>query len=224
MIKRISKNHVLVEVTCLRHKRVPFGNGMSVIVDPGFAKEQHAQTHGIVREVPEALYFNDKDIHGVEFDTDIEVQEGDKVFFHYLQINKAVSGNRYIYKDGKFFIFIKYDSLFCGIRNDEIVMFNGWMLLEPIELAVDEAKNYITTLPKDRQEHDPLMGKIKHVGAPVKQYFFPGETDEGINVKEGDTVIFLPHSDIPLEYPMHQSLTEKYFRVQRKELLSIYLN
>ena len=45
-----------------------------------------------------------------------------------------------------------------------------------------------------------------------------------LHVEKGDTVIFLPHSDIPLEYDMHQSLKEKYYRVQRKELLSIYLN
>ncbi len=67
--------------------------------------------------------------------------------------------------------------------------------------------------------------KIEFLGDPVKEYWWgKSETDEGINVKEGDTVIFLPHSDIPLEYDMHQSLNKKYYRVQRKELLSIYLN
>jgi len=103
-------------------------------------------------------------------------------------------------------------------------MFNGWMLLKPIKLAVDKEKKYLDTLPKNRQEHDPLMGEIAFVGDPVDQYFYGSETDSGVDVKKGDTVIFLPESDIPVEYPMHQSLKQKYFRVQRKELLSIYIN
>ena len=103
-------------------------------------------------------------------------------------------------------------------------MFNGWMLLKPVDKAVDEEKGYIDTLPKDRQEHDPLMGEIVHIGAPVEDYFYGSESDDGIEVKKGDIVIFMPHSDIPLEYPMHKNLEDTYFRVQRKELLSIYVN
>jgi hypothetical protein len=103
-------------------------------------------------------------------------------------------------------------------------MFNGWMLLKPVEVVVDEEKKYIDTLPKDRQKHDPLMGEIVYAGEPVEEYFYGSETDEGVDVNIGDKVIFLPHSDIPLEYPMHKSLDQVYFRAQRKELLSIYVN
>ena len=224
MIQRIPKNHLLVEVDCLRHKKIAFQSGMEIIVDPGFAKEQHAQTHGIVRNIPEALYFSSRDLESVEFKTPITVKPGDKVFFHYLQINKAVNQNKTIYKDGKYFIFIKHDSLFFGERDGEYIMFNGWMLLKPVALAVEEKKTYIDTLPKNRQAHDPLMGEIAFAGDPVEKYYYGSETDAGIDVKVGDKVIFLPESDIPVEYPMHQSLEQKYFRVQRKELLSIYLN
>ena len=106
-----------------------------------------------------------------------------------------------------------------------MIMLNGWMLLEPIERAVNKESKVITTLPRDIQKKDPLKGKIIHVGTPVKEYFYGKvEADNGIDVKKGDTVIFLPHSDIPLEYSMHQSLKEVYYRVQRKELLSIYIN
>lgn len=224
MIKRIPKNHVLVEVDCLRHKKIAFQNGFNIIVDPGFAKEQHAQTHGIVRNIPEGLYFNRNDIESLEFETPITVKPGDKVFFHYLQINKAVNQNKAIYKNGKYYIFVKHDSLFFGIRDGEHIMFNGWMLLKPIEVAVDEKKKYLDTLPKNRQDHDPLMGEIAFAGPSVDKYFYGSESDKGIDVEVGDKVIFLPESDIPVEYPMHQSLKQKYFRVQRKELLSIYIN
>jgi len=225
-MKRIPKNHVLVEVSCLRHRKIAFESGSEIIVDPSFKPEEHAQTRGIVRSIPEGLYFNNKDImESVEYLTDIEVEVGDQVFFHYLQINIAISEKKVLIEDGKFFIFIRYDSLFCAIRNNNMIMLNGWMLLEPIERAVNKESKVITTLPRDRQKKDPLKGKIIHVGTPVKEYFYGKvEADNGIDVKKGDTVIFLPHSDIPLEYSMHQSLKEVYYRVQRKELLSIYIN
>lgn len=225
MIKRIPKNHVLVEVTCLRHKKIPFKSGMDIIVDPDFAKEQHAQTRGIVKAIPEALYFNTQDNESTEYKTPITAKVGDEVFFHYLQVNRAVNENKTIYKDGKYYIFISHDSIFCTINDNGFKMHNGWILLEPIQLAVDKAKKYIDTLPKDRQDHDPLVAKIKYIGEPVEEYFYGyEEKDQGVDVKEGDTVIFSPNSDIPLEYPMHQSLDKKYFRAQRKELLSIILN
>ena len=205
MIKRIPKNHLLVEVDCLRHKRIAFKEGTEIIIDPTFGKEQHAQ-------------------NSLEFLTKIRVKPGDKVFFHYLQINQAVTQRKVLSKDNKFYIFIEHDSLFCGIRDDKMIMFNGWMLLKPVDKVIDQDKGYIDTLPKDRQKHDPLMGEIVHIGEPVEEYFYGSETDEGIDVKPGDTVIFLPHSDIPLEYPMHKSLDQTYFRAQRKELLSIYQN
>ena len=227
MVKRIPRNHVLIEVDHLRHKKIAFESGTEIIVDPTFSPQQHAQTSGIVKSVPEALYYNklDRGFESVEYLTDINIQVGDKAFFHYLQIDIAINQRRIIEEDGKFFIFIKYDSLFMSIRDGEMVMHNGWMLLKPIDKAVDKASVVNTRIPKNRQKHDPLKGEIAHIGNPVKEYWWgKNETDAGIDVEKGDTVIFLPHSDIPLEYDMHQSLKEKYYRVQRKELLSIYLN
>lgn len=222
---KIPKNHVLVEVSCLRHEKISFESS-EIIVDPTFAPEQHAQTNGIVKAIPESLYFNNKDVmQSVEFLVDIDVKVGDHVFFHYLQINNAIGKKQVIYKDGKFYIFIRHDSLFCGIRDNEIIMFNGWMLLKPIEKASEKIDNFNPILPKNRQTFEPLMGEIAHLGKPVKEYYYgKHEADSGINVEKGQIVAFLPHSDIPLEYDMHQSLKDKFFRVQRKELLGIYNN
>jgi hypothetical protein len=220
---RIPKNHVLVEVGFLRHKKIAFQSGTEIIVDPSFVKEQHAKTNGIVKAIPEALYFNPLDpMQSSEYLTNINVKVGDEVFFHYLQVNTAVNERKIIEEDGKFYIYINHDSLFCSIRDDEMIMHNGWMLLEPMDLAVDEKKTYIDRIPRHRQSHDPLKGRIVHLGDQVEKYIFGSETDAGIYVKKGDIVIFLPNSDIPLEYHMHQSLDKKYYRVQRKELLSLY--
>jgi hypothetical protein len=223
MTKVIPKNYVLVELSTLRHEKIATKSGSEIILDPTFHPEQHAQISGVVSVVPESLYFNEKDVmNSVDYVTDIDVKIGDKVFFHYLQINIAISNKRIIEEDGKLFVFVEHDSLFCGIRNDKVVMFNGWMLLKPMSKASDKEDKIIPGRPTDRQTYEPLMGEITHIGSPVIKYFYgKQETDSGINVNAGDAVIFLPNSDIPLEYGMHQSLDEKFYRVQRKELLAI---
>jgi len=163
-------------------------------------------------------------MNSVEFLTDIDVKVGDNVFFHYLQINIAINRKMVLYENGKYYIFIRYDSLFCAIREKEgVVMFNGWMLLKPINKASYKKTEFNPNLPKDRQIYDPLMGEIAYLGKPVKEYYYgKHEADSGIEVEKGQLVAFLPNSDIPLEYDMHQSLNDKFYRVQRKELLGIY--
>jgi hypothetical protein len=221
---RIPKNHVLVEVEQLRHKKVSFESGTEIIVDPTFFPQKHAQTNGIIHAIPESLYFNQSDgMQSAEYVTNITAQVGDKVFFHYLQIDRAVAEKRIIEEDGKFFIFITHDSMFCSIRDNEVVMHNGWMLLEPIAIAID-GERPLSHLPRSRQKNDPLRGKIAFLGEKVTQYFYGSETDVGIDVETGDEVIFMPHSDIPFEYPIHETFNKPYFRVQRKEVLSHYIN
>ena len=170
MIGKIPQNHVLVEVDCLRHKKVAFQDGTQVIVDPSFVPEQHANTNGIVKAIPESLFFDKSDVFECsQYLSDIDVEVGDRIFFHYLQINEAVKHKKYLEEDGKFYVFIRHDSLFCGIRGEDIIMFNGWMLLEPVDVEKKKYNTVITTLPKDRQKKDPLKGKIIHVGSAVGQ-------------------------------------------------------
>lgn len=223
MIQRIPKSYVLVEVSCLRHKKINFQSGTEIIIDPTFHPEQHAETHGIVKAIPDNLYFKHGDVmDSMEMLISIDVKVNDKVYFHYLQINEALRQKKIIEEDGKIYIFIRHDSLFCGIRDGNMIMFNGWILLEPLEVMHSNS-NVLSKLPKNRIKKDTLKGKIVHIGNSVKEYFYnKHESDKGIDVSLNDTVIFLPDSDIPLEYKMHQDLDKVYFRVQRKDLLAKY--
>lgn len=221
MIKRIPQNYVLVEVGELYQDKVILKNGSDIIVDPSYEPEKHHQVSGIVKAVPDTLYFDKTDIEfSVEYVSPIEIEEGDIVFFHYLQISNALSNDYIINKDGVVSIFVRYDQCFCVIRDNEIKMLNGWILLEPIDYKDRPNSLFNTNLPSHRQKKDPLRGKIAHIGNPVEEYFWGNEKDDDINVEEGDVVTFLPHSDIPLEYRFHQSLNNVYFRVQRKDLLN----
>jgi len=47
------------------------------------------------------------------------------------------------------------------------------------------------------------------------------QSDEGVDVAVGDTVVIRKTNDIPLQYDLHQQVNQgvKLFRVQRRNLL-----
>ncbi len=223
MIERIPKSYVLVEVDSLFQDKILFQDGRELHIDPTYEPEKHHQTSGIVHTVPDSLHFDLKDMEfSMEYDVPIELKKGDKVFFHYLQISDAIKNKMLLTIEGKLHIFVRYDSCFCALREDEMVMLNGWMLLEPFGTTEELTSNVIDTkLPFHRRKPHPLKGEITSIGTPVKQYLWnKHESDKNINVSLGDKVMFLPHSDIPLEYGLHQKLDKVYYRVQRKDLLN----
>lgn len=223
MVERIPMNYVLVEVESLFHRNILFNDGREIYIDPTFEPEKHHRISGIVKEVPMELYFNLRDIEfSMEYDVPIELKKGDEVFFHYLQITSALENKSTITIDGKLHLFIKYDRCFCAIRNDEMVMLNGWMLLEPYGEASRPTSDVINTnIPINRRKPHPLKGVISKMGLPVDTYLWAKhESDKDIDVSLGDKVMFLPQSDIPLEYGLHQKLNKIYYRVQRKDLLN----
>lgn len=223
MIERIPKSFVLVEVDSLFHDKILFDDGRELLIDPTYEPEKHHQVSGIVHTVPDSLYYNKKDMEfSMEYDVPVELKKGDKVFFHYLQITKVLSESLMLTIDDKLHIFVRYDSCFCAIRDDNFIMLNGWMLLEPYGNTERlESEVLDLHLPFNRRKPHPLKGEITHIGEPVKEYLWSNhESDKNINVSLGDKVMFLPHSDIPLEYDMHQELNKVYYRVQRKDLLN----
>ena len=223
MIERIPKNFVLVEVESLFHEKIIFKDGSEFIIDTTYEPEKHNQVSGIVHTVPDDLYFNTSDMEfSMEYDVPIEIEKGDMVFFHYLQLSEAIKNNYIMMIDDKMHVYVRYDQCFCAIRNKEVIMLNGWILLEPFGEEETLRSDLINVnLPFHRRKAHPLRGEIAHIGLPVKKYLWSKyETDQDIAVGYGDKVMFLPHSDIPLEYGLHQTLEKLYYRVQRKDLLS----
>ena len=221
MIQRIPKNYVLVEVDSLIHDKILFKDGSKLIVDTTYEPDKHNQVFGVVHTAPDDLYFDPKEMEfSVEYDIPMEIKKGDKIFYHYLQISTAIKQDLVLNIGGKTHIFVRYDQCFCAMRGDQVIMLNGWMLLEPYGLEDVLTSEVIKIRPGNRRPH-PLKGKIAHIGTPVNKYLWSAhESDDHINVKSGDKVMFLPYSDIPLEYGIHQTLDQTYYRVQRKDLLN----
>ena len=219
----IPSSYVLVEVESLLHKNILFKNGGELLIDPSFEPEKHYRVSGIVKAVPESLYFNPTDMEfSMEFDVSMDLKVGDNVFFHYLQMDRAIKEELLIEIDGKQHIYIRYDSCFCAFRGEEVVMLNGWMLLEPYGTEEQIQSDFLDLQLRTRKtKPHPLKGKILHASSPVKTYLWgKHEKDDGIDIEEGDVVSFLPYSNIPPEYGLHESLGKVFYRTQRKELLT----
>ncbi len=108
----------------------------------------------------------------MEYDVPIELQKGDKVFFHYLQLDAAIKGNMLMTISDKLHAFIRYDQCFCAMRDGEFITLNGWMLLEPYGEDDTPVSEILYTKISNRKKYHPLKGKIVHLGTPVSEYLW----------------------------------------------------
>ena len=163
--------------------------------------------------------------------TDIELQEGDRVICYYLAIVNAFKPEqqRYFIKDQDRYVFIPYSSIFVCIRNGNIIPINGYCLIEPCEDPfMAEVRNRfqkinIQLITNEKSNVNVSFGKVKYLGRPNREYADEGVSDDGVDVKEGDTVVLRKVSDIPLQYPLHQKLDggKTFWRCQRRKILAI---
>lgn len=223
-IDRIPKNYVLIEVPLERHESVKMGNGEELYLDSTYEPEKHARNYGTVLKVPDRLKYSGVkgDEYSLEYDADMDLEVGDIAYFHYLESAKAVKRGQVFEVDGKRAVMIRYDRIFFARRGDELVMANGWILVEPI--YEDEIKSDIIIIP-DTAKGKPktLEGIVRHVGSGIREYIFGKENGADTNeVSVGDHIAFTKYSNIPIEYGLHETLDKTYFRVQQKDILGIY--
>ena len=226
-ISKMATNYVLVEAPQQLVEEVNM-NGTRLYIDPTYEVQKHALTHGKVVMVPDKLFFSNNPKRAdatLEFGTEMELKVGDIAYFHYLQPERAIVEGRVITHEGKRCIIIKYDTIFCAIRDDDFIMVNGWMLVEVEKEG--SFKSSILHVPDNHQERkNTLRGTIAHLGTPNYGYKFEkisGESDwGGKDLKKGDKVMFEKFSDIPIEYDMHKTIEGEYYRMQRKDIMGTF--
>lgn len=215
-------NYVLIEPS-RGNDEIILPSGLKLYIDITFEKEKHAVTTGTIIKTPKYLVFNRKRAAvSVEFDVDMTLLPGDKVFFHYLVSENCIKDGRYYEVDGRIYFMVKYDRIFCAKRGDEVVMVNGWVLVEPVEEDVYKTNLILPEYLK--KQVSQKEGIVKYVGPAVRSYFFEPEIVENDkDAKPGDRILFSPNSDIPLEYDLHASFEgkKKYFRMQRKDIFGV---
>lgn len=220
-------NYVVVKLDP-ENDRIKLKSGTEIFIDTSYDPGKHVVRTGEVVGLPLSL----RGGGDMPWDTDMELREGDRVVMYYLAVQNCLSKEqkKYYRKDGQTLIFIKYHNIYAAIRNGKIIPINGFVLAEPMEdpeweRVVADAKSKGIDLPDLRPPRfkEVTFGKIAYVGTPVKKYFGPHQSDDGVNIRPGDRVVMRRIRDIPVEYEYHAKLDggKKYYRVRRPDILAI---
>jgi co-chaperonin GroES (HSP10) len=167
---------VLVKVILTEKQRSESGLFLG---DSSWAEAEHVTRHGIIMCVPDRLYYEKRDGFGLEWDTSIEVEVGDHVWFGIMAAYDCP-----VIKNGNdYFFILKYGDLICKKIGDDLVPLNGYVLASSITVTERSA----SFLVKEYKEKN--KGIVKYVGSANKEYSH-GAVD-GLDILPGDNVVLL---------------------------------
>lgn len=210
-------NHVLVEPVgdpdVIKIGDFDFG------IDTSYQESKHQVTRGIVRAVPDSLYFTKKPgSHAtMPWLTDMELQVGDMVYYDYLTAMNAKNptSSTQFRVNGFDCIWMKYNQIYCAVREEEIVPVNGYCLVEPLKTMRSDMFDF-SIMDND---HDQSVGVLRHVGSLIRWYRYHKHADSA-EYKPGQIVLMKKVNDIPLESKYHESI-DRFWRVQRRNILGV---
>jgi hypothetical protein len=230
-IKLVEHNNMLLVERI--HDTSKYENSKLEVVKDWSAGE-HAERYFKVIKAPKTVFFDPRYPNSNSYATEMEVKEGDEII-----INLSESLNTFVYsfKD-KVYHTIKYDSIVCALRDGDIILVNGYVLIEPIKKSrkvIEHEIEYIV----------PNEGKIAHIGTRNSQYKrnYVGATTKLKPIEKqvvdwhdrdlyvGDEVVLDSTLAIngteqgatiwPLESSAHRKLDKHYFVCQRPQIVFI---
>lgn len=98
----------------------------------------------------------------IMWQTDIQIQPGDEVWLNYFDVLNSYD---LVYGERKMKM-VPYVSIICTVRNNEVIMCNGYTLLEDYEEVIG-AGPFSYKVKKKEQ------GIIRYIGKPNKRYYLP---------------------------------------------------
>jgi co-chaperonin GroES (HSP10) len=223
-------NMVLVKPRILNDKII-LNDGKELYIDTTYEVEKHQNIICDVIEIPDKLFFTRKKSYTtMPWDIDIEIQPGDVAYCFYLAIQNAIENkydSRCFIEDGEVYLLIRYDNIFMVLRGDQVIMCNGYVLVEgtkveyrkEIQKLLDIGLTYPGNLESKGKTN---YGIVRYIGAAPRMHLEKEFTSEG-DLKVGDEVIFDNHADIPLEYEVHQTFMKgkDIYRIKRKDILAV---
>ncbi len=217
-VKSVNTGYTLVQIDD-SNEWIKLGNG-KLWIDTTFEPEKHSQTKGIVIKNCEADVFSVDTVgdHYSHCTYDNEVKVGDAVIFHFLCVQDAINHGRYFVEDGKKLIFIRYDELYVILRSDKIIPINGWLLVEPKEVALPKTKLHVPDMVKGRRSM--TEGIVKYASSQVNYYDHDKKVGTDPDIQAGDEVRFRDVDAIPIQYELHAELGLLY-RMRRKDCYKV---
>lgn len=226
---KILSNLLLVKVDPT--DRIVLSNGFELYFDTRFEEQKAAPQTGMVLAVPERLRFSsDMTKPSIMYDTDMEVQVGDRIIFNFNAVDHATRTGLTFGSD----FFISYDQCYIAIReDDEVVCLNGSVIVEPLEDEVESTLVIPGTARKKLKTH----GIVRYASSnPVRQLrsnpmvnttACPMSTDGhgfrelGRYVEPGDVIQFHFSNAIPLQHyhELHGAVSKKLlYRMQHHDI------
>jgi len=209
-VSKTINNKVFVKLP-IENDKIKTKSGAVIYIDTSFEQEKHTDIICEVITPPEKFDY----VVGGEkrhWNTEIEIKQGDVVWTNYIMIRSNLETGAYIKEGDDIYMFIDYDTLVLAKREDEIIMLNGFCLVEPVE---EDVKSNLLLNKKKK------YGKIVKLANPNKEYKNKALTDN-VNVKVGDIISFDKFADIPVEYGMHKTLDKEYWKIQRRNMSVVW--
>lgn len=205
-------NYVLVKP--VDNTKIKTKSGFEFFIDTSWEKEKTAATTGEVIALPQKLYFNGNKLKkpsrisefmkqsliktSVDYDTDIEIEKGDFIHWHYLQIGSAQEVGAFISVFNgvrhETYYFIKYDRIFCWESEALISPVNGYVFVaieaaKPKEQTTDSGLVLVSLEEKEKNKNWG-QGVVKFAGQPLRGYLqYPTDVDTN-QLSVGDKVYF----------------------------------
>ena len=206
-------------------------NGMELYVDNTYDKEKHATVTGEIYGLPSHLSYSGEGNKGMPWLTTMDLKYGDHVIIYYMSVINALAkeNKRYILEGKDRYIFTEYQNVFAVYGDDFVKPLNGYCLIEPCDDPfVSEKRKRMEALGmelvtlKNKSNVNVSFGVVRYLSAPNREYVDESNTDDGVDVKVGDTVVLRRITDIPLQYQLHQKVNsgKGLLRVQRRFMLA----
>jgi co-chaperonin GroES (HSP10) len=209
-------NMVIVKITHMNAESKT-KSGIILIGDEDFKPAIHAERWGYIHRACPNLYYEPKTPGSMPWETDVEVEEGDKVWFDFNQALQA-----YTYEcEGVLYKLMSYQFLHMAQKpNSDVLPLNGYVLFTEFEPKVESDILLTTNI-------DKKYGVVEYVGTPNRDYevnhMFDYNYYDGIDLSPGDHVLFESGTScFPLESGMHNEFSDtRYVMQQRKRIVAV---
>ncbi len=246
----IPMNHVLVKIVrSAEGLKTKGGVTIGFLTDEVFAEgdDSHsanlAEIHGVVAKVPQRLFFDKDDPNTMDWETEMELQVGDTVWYSLMEAKNSVQ----ILCEGEVYKSIPYADIYVAKREEEItgmtattkrdierllystkpiynkkiIVLNGYVLCKPVYFKKTSEFDI-----SSEAKIDKTRGVIAFIGNPVTAYL-RDEYNHIEDLRVGDEVMF--DAKTPLFYLERLSYTatfdegNQYWCTQRRRI-SLVLN
>ena len=203
---KLLNNTIVVEVEDFINSSIKAGD-LSLWADNSYQPHEFVVRHGTVVNQPTKLVFwEDDDINGIRWRTELQTQIGDEVWFFGMGAHAAEK----LTFEGRKFILLNYADLYVAKRGDEVICLNGNILLEPIY-------SHLKVLSYEKNDLDRLYAKVAYTGLKNTEYAESFRYDDDIPV--GSTAIMSgdPYRYLELD-PYFDFDGKKYIVAQNYEI------